>query len=220
MEPEHDPYADDEPTGDPADDAASDLPAPDEAPPLSSSIGPPIAKPPTPVGPPPIARPPTPASAAAGYGWDPGPAISRVNAPALVLAIVTALAMLLGVLNLVGALVQVAAPELIIDFYRNANLPSPGTPGQVRMGGVFGLATNTLGMLVGALIIYGAIQMRRLRSHTLALVASGLALVPCVGPCCCVTLPFGIWSLIVLMDPDVKYVFQLNAEGKLPPGYA
>ena len=211
MEPEHDPYADDEPTGAPADDAASDLPAPDEPPPLSSSVGPPIAKPPTPAS----------AAAPAGYGWDPGPAISRVNAPALVLAIVTALAMLLGVLNLLGALLQIAAPEVIINFYRNANVGiDPGTPAQVRASGVFGLATNTLGLLVGGVIIFGMIQMRRLRSHTLALVASGLALIPCVGPCCCVTLPFGIWSLIVLMDPDVKYVFQLNAEGKLPPGYA
>jgi hypothetical protein len=33
-------------------------------------------------------------------------------------------------------------------------------------------------------------------------------MIPCTGPCCIVSLPLGIWALVVLMSPDVKAAFH------------
>jgi len=38
--------------------------------------------------------------------------------------------------------------------------------------------------------------------------ASIIAMIPCVSPCCCLGLPFGIWALVVLARPAVKSAFQ------------
>jgi hypothetical protein len=65
-----------------------------------------------------------------------------------------------------------------------------------------------LSMIVGGVIIFGGWKMKELKMYGLAMTASILALIPCVSPCCCLTLPFGVWSLIVLMNQDVKGAFQ------------
>jgi hypothetical protein len=38
-------------------------------------------------------------------------------------------------------------------------------------------------------------------------VTSIVAMVPCLGPCCIVGIPIGIWALVVLMKPEVKAAF-------------
>jgi hypothetical protein len=44
-----------------------------------------------------------------------------------------------------------------------------------------------------------------------AMASSILALAPCVSPCCVVGLPIGIWSLVVLSQPEVKSAFLSGA---------
>jgi serine/threonine protein kinase len=61
---------------------------------------------------------------------------------------------------------------------------------------------------VTGLIIIGASQMRRLASHRLAITASVLAMI--LPPGSLIGLPFGIWSLIVLMRPEVREAFEAN----------
>jgi hypothetical protein len=69
-----------------------------------------------------------------------------------------------------------------------------------------------------ALIAWGAWRMRHLRSYGLAMTASILAMIPCFSDCCClIGLPVGIWSLIVLLDKDVKAAFA-GASAAQPPG--
>jgi hypothetical protein len=63
-----------------------------------------------------------------------------------------------------------------------------------------------LGIILGAFIILGAVQMLRLRSHGLATTAAVLALLPC-GPAWLVGLPVGLWALLVLSTPEVKAAF-------------
>jgi hypothetical protein len=58
------------------------------------------------------------------------------------------------------------------------------------------------------LIIYGGIQMMRLRRYGVAKVASILALLPLTSCCCLVGVPVGIWSLRTLARPDVKAAFD------------
>ena len=63
------------------------------------------------------------------------------------------------------------------------------------------------GALINVGVIAGAVQMIRLRGWD---TARGGAVAACV-PCCsafCLNIPFGIWTLIVLYQPDVKRMFQ------------
>ena len=62
-------------------------------------------------------------------------------------------------------------------------------------------------VMFGLFVIAGAIQMIRLKNHTLAVAAMALAIAP-VSCHFCVTFPFGIWGLIVLLDSSVKSEFQ------------
>lgn len=65
-----------------------------------------------------------------------------------------------------------------------------------------------LGLVTSVLAIFGGLQMRNLRLYGLAIGASIVAMIPIAGPCCCIGLPVGIWSLVVLMKPEVKSAFS------------
>lgn len=74
--------------------------------------------------------------------------------------------------------------------------------------GTIGIGSSFIGILVAAFIIYAAIKMKELTQWGLAVVASILAMIPCISPCCIIGLPIGIWSLVVLMKPEVKAAFH------------
>ena len=74
--------------------------------------------------------------------------------------------------------------------------------------GAFGIGSSLVGILIAAFVIYAALKMKELSQWSLALVASILALIPCISPCCVVGLPIGIWSLIVLTKPEVRSAFH------------
>jgi len=64
-------------------------------------------------------------------------------------------------------------------------------------------------LFIPSVIIIGASQMRRLASYGLAIAASILAII--LVPGALIGLPFGIWSLFVLMRPEVRGAFKRNA---------
>ena len=51
--------------------------------------------------------------------------------------------------------------------------------------------------------------MRSLSGYGLALTGSIAAIIPISG-CCCLTMPVGIWALVVLLNPVVKAGFGLR----------
>jgi len=61
---------------------------------------------------------------------------------------------------------------------------------------------------IAGVMYVGAMKMQRLESWGFALAASILAIVPCISPCCLLTMPFGIWALIVLLNAEVKGQFR------------
>jgi hypothetical protein len=75
-------------------------------------------------------------------------------------------------------------------------------------GGLSGIISGVIVLAASGLVIFGAIKMRQLQSWGLAMAASIVALLPCLGPCCCVGLPVGIWCLVILNKPEVKSAFQ------------
>jgi len=74
------------------------------------------------------------------------------------------------------------------------------------LSGGLGIVATLVGIAVGAVIIFGALKMRKLQNYNLAMTAAILAMVPC-SACCIIGLGAGIWSLVVLMKPEVKAAF-------------
>jgi hypothetical protein len=138
-------------------------------------------------------------------------AADRVKLPAIFLIIV-------GVLNIFGALYFVfngalilANPEMIKknmqEINKQFNLPDQDIgAGQ----GIFYLALGAFGILAAAITILGGVRMISLKSYALAVTGSVLAVIPCLSAmgCCCIGEGVGIWSLVVLMNADVKAAFR------------
>lgn len=74
--------------------------------------------------------------------------------------------------------------------------------------GTMGVVSGILGFLVSALILFGALKMKKCQSYGWAMTASILAVIPCISPCCLIGIPIGIWALVVLSKPEVKAQFH------------
>lgn len=131
-------------------------------------------------------------------------ALQRVKAPAMGMIVTGALGV---VANLVGAVLALlpgsgfgADPEM----YREM-----GLEGFEFMGGpAFAIGQTAIGLAITVVIILGGLKMRQLESYGLALTASILAWIPCTSPCCIISIPFGIWAFVVLLDKNVKQAFR------------
>ena len=150
----------------------------------------PLYSPPPP--PPPIAPPPS------GAG-----ALQQVQGPAIGLLVTAIIGVCLGLFGLVGNIFGVGMSGL-----QNLGGGSGAADRYMQyMTGGVGIVSAILGLAVSGFIIWAALQMKQLRNWTMAVVASIVAMIPCIGPCCIIGIPIGIWSLIVLMKPDVKAAF-------------
>jgi hypothetical protein len=63
-------------------------------------------------------------------------------------------------------------------------------------------------VFASAFVLYGAIQMRNLKSYGTARAAAIVAMIPLLGPCCILGIPFGIWAFIALGQPGVRNAFR------------
>jgi hypothetical protein len=142
---------------------------------------------------------------AAPSGGQDQTALAKAKPPALVLLIVTSLMMLLVLVGLVLNLLGVGLMAA-----------QQGNVGQedaviAMIQGTIGLISGVVGLIVGGVVIYGCMQMMKLKSHGLAMTAMILSMLPCISPCCITGIPIGIWGLIVLNDPIVKSAFDRNS---------
>ncbi|MFO0880454.1 MAG: hypothetical protein U0840_24175 [Gemmataceae bacterium] len=73
----------------------------------------------------------------------------------------------------------------------------------------FGIPTIVI-LMTSLLMLFGGVRMMQLRSYGLCVLVSILAATPCISPmgCCCMGNIAGIWSLIVLLSPEVRSSFQ------------
>lgn len=76
------------------------------------------------------------------------------------------------------------------------------------MSGGVGIVFNIIGIIMAVVVLMGALKMKKLQSFGFVMVATIIAMVPCVSPCCWVGLPIGIWALVVLNKPEVKGAFS------------
>lgn len=123
--------------------------------------------------------------------------LQRVNGPGISLMVTAIIGMLLQLLGMLSNLLGVGLGA------------AEGGEDQlaVMMSGGVGVVANIIGIIIGVIVLIGAMKMRKLESYGLAMTASILAMIPCVSPCCILGLPFGIWAVVVLAKPEVKEAF-------------
>lgn len=144
------------------------------------------------------------------YPGGPGPTDTaavrqQVVTPAILLMVTAGLGGAFAVLGLVQALLGAGGipPEVLND----PNIPEQLRPWLDRSQS-FGVIGNILTLGLSGLTFFGALKMKNLENFGLAMAASIVALIPCFGPCCCIGIPAGIWSLVVLNKPEVKSAFR------------
>jgi hypothetical protein len=143
---------------------------------------------------------PTPfAVPSSGPGMGSAVAIDRVNGPAIGLIAVAILGFfgqIAGIIYNVGFAARFASQQQMQLPWASAMTPT------------ISIISALIGIAVSGVILYGALKMRKLENHGMALTSSILAMIPCVSPCCVIGLPIGIWALVVLTKPEVKNAFH------------
>lgn len=161
------------------------------------------------VPPPPFSPPPSSFGAEAGAEQQRERALRMVQAPGIALLVLGILRVILAVLGGVLGMMR-GQPELppgqlppeVAEFLQSPMMQFLQSP-------TFAIVSSVFALFLAGLIIFAAQKMRALESHTLVLVVTVLASIPCLE-CCggCLTLPFGIWALVTLMKPEVKSQFH------------
>jgi hypothetical protein len=117
--------------------------------------------------------------------------------------------MVVGALGLVGALWGLVSPteDITPQLNQHPELPEAWRHALLFLASRTGKLLNLFPLVIYGLTVFGGWKMRKLESLGLAITASILVMFPC-QMCCCLGLPVGIWSLVVLSKPEVKAAFR------------
>ena len=128
-------------------------------------------------------------------------ALSAVKGPAIALIVIAGLGIALYLLATIGQLLGANNHQ---DF---SDLPPRLRRFMMEDRGAVAVLTDLLGVALNGAVLFGAIKMLRLQSHTFAIITCIIAMLPC--NCCCFlfNVPFAIWGLIMLNKPEVKSQF-------------
>jgi hypothetical protein len=129
-----------------------------------------------------------------------GSAQDALNVPAILIMVMAGIGILSALYGLVaggGLPPQVLNNPQLTPEMRSMLMKFAG-------GGRF---VNVISLGLDGLMIYGALQMRALKSFGLAMTSAILVMLPCAGCCCLLGLPVGIWALVTLNKPEVKSAF-------------
>lgn len=129
------------------------------------------------------------------FGPDDLAARNRVAGPAMALL----------VLGAMGVLLEIAS--LPMNAFNAAPMPPVFGVDLNQHRGVMTFNT-VIGLVIGAVMLAAGIKMRNLEMRGLAMTAAILSCIPCFSPCCCISLPFGIWAIVALNDPVVRTAFR------------
>lgn len=138
------------------------------------------------------------------YGYVPPPgggskAPGMVAGPAIALMILAGVSIMLLILRLVG---QLLFAEFFNQFTDQEN------PELTRIVTRFGILIWLTAIFINVIVFFGALRMKALQNWSLALIATILVMLPCNCPCCLLGVPIGVWSLIVLLNGEVKAAFR------------
>jgi hypothetical protein len=150
-----------------------------------------------PPGPPPAFAPGVPYASAPD-------ALQQVQGPAIGLIVTAILGILYQILNII-----LTALGVTMNAFQQGQAGGQEMPAWIQtMSGGVGIAFGILGIVLGVVVLLGALKMKKLENYTFSVIATVIAMVPCISPCCLVGLPIGIWALVVLNKPEVKGSFH------------
>jgi predicted Ser/Thr protein kinase len=127
---------------------------------------------------------------------------SRLKVPAIGLLVA-------GILNLLATLVFLLIPVLVkgsegfVEGLSKGFVEGSGTFAEAMF---LGIILALFSLVSGIILVLGAARMFDMQSYGIALIAAAVAILPC-APGFLISLPFGIWALIVVLRHDVKTAF-------------
>ncbi len=130
----------------------------------------------------------------------------KLIGPAIGILVASGMILLLALFNLaVGAFMtyQVAASPRIFG-------PSIAIPGLYLVQFVWYVAK-------GVIMLLGGLQLLKMRRFGWSMAGCIAAIAPSCDFCFLIGLPFGIWGLVVLLQPDVKRAFQYRPVARITP---
>jgi hypothetical protein len=133
-------------------------------------------------------------------------AAQRVAGPATALMVTAILALVLQVGAVGINVMQIGVGPVLQRHHHNGFSRDEMFP--MMLGGGMNVAGGIFKIVVAAVMLIGAMKMKKLESYSFAMAAAIIAMVPCISPCCLLGLPFGIWALVVLSDGSVKAAFR------------
>ncbi len=87
---------------------------------------------------------------------------------------------------------------------------TPGMPAAVYAMQGFMFVYAVWLLAAGGVTLYGGLKMMKVRSFAWAMAACITGMIPNCECCFLVGLPFGIWGIVMLSQPDVKRAFRQN----------
>lgn len=157
------------------------------------------------------APPPPLAAPVASASGERDAALQLVKGPAIALKVTAILNIILAAWSLVRMVIFPLKMQQFNSALQPLNNPQLEQLFQKWMHlayGPLGAVSSLFGLALSVLILIGAAKMQSLRNHEFALTAAILAMLPCLTPCCCIGLPFGIWAVVVLSKAGVKSQFH------------
>lgn len=75
-------------------------------------------------------------------------------------------------------------------------------------GGSVAIVTSILEIVGCGIVIAGSASMLSMRYYPLGFIAAVLTMIPGTSACCLLGLPLGIWTIVVLLRPEVRAAFR------------
>ena len=127
---------------------------------------------------------------------------TQVQAPAVAMIVVSLIALIVGTLGLIADAVFIVTG--MVTKLEAMNDGPISEYMQITIRAIWGVVL----VIASSFVLYGAIKMRNLKNYRVARAASIVAMIPLVGPCCLLGIPFGIWAFIALGKPGVRQSFS------------
>jgi hypothetical protein len=124
----------------------------------------------------------------------------RVSAPAIGLLIA-------GIVNGLAALFWLVSMVVLGGLFWGSE-----GGGDALIGIAVWFPIGVVRLALDGLTIYGALKMRKLQNWNLSLAAAISASLPCTFVCF-LTMPLGIWAIVVLFQTEVKQAFAAQRQG-------
>jgi hypothetical protein len=130
------------------------------------------------------------------------PSVSPTRGPAIALMVVSILFIVMLFVAMLFELWLITSGTAAEMETRNPLVDSKEQEVALRIGFSIFL------MILHSVVLFGAVSMLRMRNLGMAYTAAIISVIPCCSGCYVIGIPFGIWALVVLNNPEVRSRFQ------------